>query len=82
MQNVHSIQDRSKKQFVFEVELNWWVKKRGFLSASSVNNTLHVATPQEFGGEDREWSPEQLFFVFYQQLFYEHLSFLCEKIEF
>jgi peroxiredoxin-like protein len=61
MQHIHHIEARDKKQFMFEVELNWLVKRRGILSANNVNNTLHVATPQEFGGEGREWSPEHLF---------------------
>jgi peroxiredoxin-like protein len=82
MQNVHSIQERSKKQFVFEVELNWLVKKRGILSAGNVSNTLHVATPQEFGGEGREWSPEQLFLSSISSCFMSTYLFFAQRLEF
>lgn len=82
MQNIHSIDARNKKQFVFEVELNWLVKKRGILSADSVNNTLHVATPQEFGGEGKEWSPEQLFLSSISSCFMSTYLFFAKKLDF
>ena len=80
MQNVHHIEARDKKQFVFEVELNWLVKKRGILSANNVNNILHVATPQEFGGEGKEWSPEHLFLASINSCFMSTYIFFANKL--
>lgn len=82
MQNVHDIEGRNKKPFMFEVELNWLVKKRGILSASNVNNTLHVATPQEFGGEGREWSPEHLFLSSISSCFMSTYLFFAKRLNF
>jgi peroxiredoxin-like protein len=82
MQNVHHIEVKNNKQFVFEVELNWLVKKRGVLSSNNVNNTLHVATPQEFGGEGREWSPEHLFLSSISSCFMSTYLFFAQKLNF
>lgn len=82
MQNVHDIEGKNKKQFMFEVELNWLVKKRGVLSANNVNNTLHVATPQEFGGEGREWSPEHLFLSSISSCFMSTYLFFTKSLNF
>jgi peroxiredoxin-like protein len=79
MQSVHHIEAKNKKQFVFEVELNWLVKKRGILSANNVNNILHVATPPEFGGEGREWSPEHLFLSSVSSCFMSTYIFFTQK---
>ena len=49
------------KQFLFEVQLNWMSGTRGILSAQDTEGTLYVATPPEFGGEGRPWTPEHLF---------------------
>jgi peroxiredoxin-like protein len=82
MQNVYHIEGKDKKQIMFEVELNWLVKKRGILSASNVNNTLHVATPQEFGGEGREWSPEHLFLSSISSCFMSTYLFFAKRLNF
>ncbi|MES1217804.1 MAG: OsmC family protein [Bacteroidota bacterium] len=52
---------KTDKQFFFEVQLNWLEGKRGILSAKDATGTIHVATPPEFGGEGRPWTPEHLF---------------------
>ena len=49
------------KQFLFEVQLNWLSDTRGILSAKDANGTVYVATPPEFGGEEKSWTPEHLF---------------------
>lgn len=45
----------------FEVQLNWLCKHKGILWADDVEGTINVATPEVFGGEGNEWSPEHLF---------------------
>ncbi|MBS1607446.1 MAG: OsmC family protein [Bacteroidetes bacterium] len=52
---------KKDKQFFFEVQLNWLEGRRGVLSAKNAAGTIHVATPPEFGGEGKPWSPEHLF---------------------
>jgi len=52
---------KTTKQFFFEVQLNWLEGKRGILSAKDTPGTIHVATPLEFGGEGKPWTPEHLF---------------------
>jgi peroxiredoxin-like protein len=52
---------KKDKQFFFDVQLNWLEGKRGILSAKDAAGTIHVATPPEFGGEGKPWSPEHLF---------------------
>jgi peroxiredoxin-like protein len=52
---------KTDKQFLFEVQLNWLTDKKGILTSKSASGSVHVATPAEFGGEGRPWSPEHLF---------------------
>ena len=52
---------KKDKQFFFEVQLNWLEGRRGILSAKDATGTIHVATPPEFGGKGKPWSPEHLF---------------------
>ena len=52
---------KTDKQFFFEVQLNWLADTRGILSAKDAHGTVHIATPPEFGGEGKPWTPEHLF---------------------
>jgi organic hydroperoxide reductase OsmC/OhrA len=52
---------KTNKQFLFEVQLNWLADTRGILSAHDANGTIHVATPPEFGGGGKPWTPEHYF---------------------
>ena len=52
---------KNDKTFMFEVQLNWLTGKRGILSAKDAEGTLHVATPPQFGGEGKPWTPEHFF---------------------
>ncbi len=45
---------------VFETALNWLNDDRGVVHAHHVNGTIHVATPEAFGGSGKDWSPEHL----------------------
>jgi peroxiredoxin-like protein len=78
--------------FAFDVTLNWLADTRGILSAKKVNGTIHVATPPEFGGEGKPWTPEHLFLgaisscfmttylVFAKKLHFEISDFECSAI--
>lgn len=53
---------KSKKQFLFEVRLNWLTGTIGILSARDADGTLQIATPPEFGGEGgKPWTAEHYF---------------------
>jgi peroxiredoxin-like protein len=92
MTDITSTARKTDKQFLFEVKLNWISKNRGILHANDVYDTLHVATPQQFGGEGREWSPEHLFLsaisscymstflAFAKKMHFEISHFECEVI--
>lgn len=83
---------KTDKQFFFEVQLNWLADTRGILSAKDANGTVHVATPPEFGGEGKPWTPEHLFLssisscymttylVFAKKLGFEISHFDCNTI--
>ena len=58
---MNAIPNKPDKQFFFEVELNWLVDNRGVIHSRDVNGTIHAATPKQFGGEGKDWSPEHLF---------------------
>jgi len=45
----------------FEVNINWLADTRGIISSPSANGTVHVATPPEFGGTGKPWTPEHFF---------------------
>jgi organic hydroperoxide reductase OsmC/OhrA len=70
------------KKFLFEVRLNWIVRKKGLLSARDVNDTLHVATPPVFGGEDKSWTPEHLFLGSISSCYMTTFLAFAEKLKF
>ncbi len=79
---------KSDKQFLFEVTLNWLADTRGILSAKDAEGTIHVATPPEFGGEGKPWSPEHLFlssisscYMSTYLLFAKKLGFVIKNFE-
>jgi len=83
---------KTDKQFIFEVDLHWLTKHMGVLSASDAEGTIHVATPQVFGGEGSPWTPEHLFlsaisscfmttyFAFAKKYKFSISNFTCEAI--
>ena len=83
---------KTSKQYLFDVQLNWLCEKKGILTANNVSGSIHVATPQEFGGEGKSWSPEHLFLssisscfmttylAFAQRLHFEISHFDCSII--
>jgi peroxiredoxin-like protein len=52
---------KSDKHFSFDVNLNWIADTRGLLSAKDASGTIHIATPPEFGGSGKPWTPEHFF---------------------
>jgi len=53
--------DQTSKQHFFDVQLNWLTDTKGVLTAKDAEGTIHVATPPEFGGSGKPWTPEHLF---------------------
>ena len=54
---------KTDKQHFFEVELKWCERDRGSISAKDAEGMIHVATPPEFGGEVRPWTPEHYLLI-------------------
>jgi len=81
MTHIHHT-SKQDKQFLFEVQLNWLIKKTGVLSANDANGTLQVATPRQFGGEGKEWSPEHLFLGSVSSCFMTTYLFFAQKLGF
>jgi peroxiredoxin-like protein len=73
---------KTDKQFLFEVNLNWQEKSKGILSAIDVDGTIHVATPTEFGGEGKLWSPEHLFLSSISSCFMTTYLAFAKKLQF
>jgi peroxiredoxin-like protein len=73
---------KSDKQFLFEVKLNWLAGTRGILSANDAEGTVHVATPPEFGGEGKPWTPEHLFLSAVSSSFMTTYLAFAKKLQF
>ena len=73
---------KTDKQFFFEVQLNWQEATRGILSAKGTSETVHVATPPEFGGEGKCWAPEHLFLSSISSCFMATYLAFAKKIHF
>jgi peroxiredoxin-like protein len=73
---------KTDRQFLFEVKLNWQEKNKGFLSAADAEGTIDVATPPEFGGEGKSWSPEHLFLSSISSCFMTTYLAFAKKLHF
>jgi peroxiredoxin-like protein len=73
---------KTAKQFFFEVKLNWLADTRGTLTAKDATGTIHVATPPEFGGEGKPWSPEHLFLSSINSCFMTTYLAFAKKLRF
>jgi organic hydroperoxide reductase OsmC/OhrA len=73
---------KTDQQFFFEVRLNWLSKKEGILSANDASGTLHVATPPEFGGEGKPWTPEHFFLSSISSCFMTTYLAFAQKLHF
>lgn len=61
MSTTSSIKNQKKNQLSFNVRLDWLEKKRSLVTSDEVKDTIRIATPEVFGGEGKEWSPEHLY---------------------
>jgi peroxiredoxin-like protein len=73
---------KTDKQFLFEVKLNWQEKNKAVLSAVDADGTIDVATPPEFGGEGKPWSPEHLFISAISSCFMTTYLAFAKKLQF
>jgi peroxiredoxin-like protein len=73
---------KTDKQFFFEVNLSYLADTRGILSAKDAEGTLHVATPPEFGGQGRPWTPEHLFLSSISSCFMTTYLAFAKKLQF
>ena len=79
---INTMGGKREKQFFFEVQLNWLADTRGILSAKDANGTIHVATPPEFGGEGKPWTPEHLFLSSISSCFMTTYLAFAKKLHF
>ncbi len=73
---------KTDKQFLIEVKLNWQEKNKGVLSAVDADGIIDVATPPEFGGEGKPWSPEHLFLSSVSSCFMTTYLAFAKKMQF
>lgn len=52
---------KKSTRYEFNVALKWIENHTGSLATADTSSIIKVATPTEFGGEGKEWSPETLF---------------------
>lgn len=73
---------KTDKKFFFEVQLNWLADTRGILSAKDAKGTIHVATPPEFGGKGKPWTPEHMFLSSISSCFMSTYLAFARKLHF
>jgi organic hydroperoxide reductase OsmC/OhrA len=73
---------KTDKKFMFDVQLSWLVDKKGVLSATDTTSIVHVATPPQFGGTGKSWSPEHLFLSAISSCFMTTYLAFAEKLDF
>jgi len=70
------------KQFFFDVQLNWISDTKGLLTAKDTEGSIHVATPPEFGGSGKPWTPEHLFLGSISSCYMSTYLSLAKKMKF
>ena len=73
---------KQNKLFVFEVNLNWISKQKGFLSAKDAPGIIPVAAPGVFGGTEKLWTPEHLFLSSISSCFMTTYLVFAKKFKF
>lgn len=73
---------KTGKHFSFDVNLNWIADTRGILSAEDAEGTVRVATPPEFGGSGRPWTPEHYFLSAICSCFMTTFLVFAKKLQF
>lgn len=52
---------KTDKQLFFETDLNWISETKGILTSKDARGPIYIDIPAEFGGIEKEWTPEHLF---------------------
>jgi peroxiredoxin-like protein len=60
METIQTTQPAKQVKFEFAVQSNWLSEDTSVLSTTGAKGIISVGTPQEFGGQGKEWSPEEL----------------------
>ena len=55
------MKSKTDKRFFFETDLNWIGDKKGILTSKDTHGPIYVNVPPEFGGVEKDWTPEHLF---------------------
>jgi organic hydroperoxide reductase OsmC/OhrA len=77
-----AMQGKTTKKIFFETDLGWLADTRGTLSAPDAEGALVVATPPEFGGTGKPWTPEHLFLSAISSCYMATLLAFARKLDF
>ena len=72
---------KKSRQFQFAVDLNWLEKNRGIITSDMVSDKLFVSTPRAFGGEGKDWSPEDLLLGAISSCFMTTFLYFANRME-
>lgn len=53
--------EQAQNKNLFQASVIWLNGKKGMITSSEVNGTIHVETAAVFGGKGKPWTPEHLF---------------------
>ena len=73
---------KAPEKIHFATRLDWQEGQQGILTANDVQGTIHIATPQVFGGTGQEWSPEHLFINAVAGCFMTTYLYFAGRLEF
>lgn len=66
---------------LFQASVTWLNGKKGMLTSSEVNGSIHVETAAVFGGKGKPWTPEYLFLGSVSSCFMSTFLGIAEKLE-
>jgi organic hydroperoxide reductase OsmC/OhrA len=71
------IQDKN----LFQASVIWLNGKKGMITSSEVNGTIHVETAAVFGGKGKPWTPEHLFLGSLSSCFMSTFLGIAERLK-
>ncbi len=71
---------QSENKNLFQASVFWLNGKKGMITSSEVNGTIHVETAAVFGGKGQSWSPEHLFLSSLSSCFMSTFLGYAEKL--
>ncbi len=71
---------QSENTNLFQASVIWLNGKKGMITSSEVNGTIHVETAAVFGGKGKSWSPEHLFLSSLSSCFMSTFLGCAEKL--